>query len=174
MIYAVKKPIQEYDVVLNGERCGLYSIYESEPDLLAAALIFTPVGYDYEHDKPEEKRTAQFGIKTEESLRQTLMSEVSGDLVKTLLESLTPMEFYERMKYEDTSHLPLVREYYDGKSSTLSVMMGARAAVWAKNYRGRLQSSGAGKVISAAFSGMKVPQDLINQERLLREELGYA
>lgn len=158
--YAVMKPIEEYDVTLDsGNVFGLYNSYGHLPSLLALIMIGTPLPYDYEGDKPKEQR--QVEIKNIDPLKITLHEEIQGATVEKLLKTLTPIEFYQAIEDEDIAHLTLVKEVFKGDDKPFKLVVGARAAVWGMNYRGKIKSDGNIVKVSFGDNSVNVPDDMI-------------
>ncbi len=158
--YAAMKPIEEYDVTLDsGNVFGLYNSYGHLPSLLALIMIGTPIPYDYEGDKPKGQR--QVEIKNIDPLKDTLHEEIQGVTVEKLLKTLSPIEFYQAIENEDITHLTLVKEVFKGDAEPFKLVVGARAAVWGINYRGRVKSKGNVVKVSFGDNSVNVPDDMI-------------
>ncbi len=158
--YAVTKPIEEYDVTLDsGHVFGLYKSYGHLPSLMALVMIGTPLPYDYEGNKPKGKR--QVEIKKIEPLKATLLEEIGGVTVEDMLKSLSPIDFYKAIEDEDLRHLTLIKELFKGDDRPFKLVVGARAATWGMNYRGKLKSNK--NVINVSFgnNAVQVPRSMV-------------
>jgi len=168
--YATIKPIEEYNVTMpSGNVHGLHDSYGYNPALLALILIGTPLGYDYEGNKPPGSR--QVIIKNIESLKESLNFKLGADTVRDLLKTLNPIEFYNFIGPYDLLELPLVKVAYLSDQKLFKHMVGARAAAWGMNYRGSVTTKG--KITMASFGGhssIGVSAGLQEMDRVMREE----
>ena len=149
MIYATALPIEKYDVEVDGNRYGMYSNYGHLPALLALIAIGTPMMYDWEEGVPMMKRRVE--LTNVQVFLETLKCEVGGKTIKELLETLDPLGFYAAIENESLAHLPIVKEVLGGTDGLFKLVVGARAAGWALNYRGKLSTTG--KVTKVSFGG---------------------
>lgn len=170
MIFATSKPIQEYVVDTGDIEVGIYTAYQHDPALLAFIMIATLTGYEYEQRSNSGKAIVE--VENIKVFEECLSFEIKGKTVKELLSTLTPLEFYEFIIHEDLTALPLVRDFLDGNDHPLKVVVGARAAVWALNFRGTLES--LGNVTKVSFGGLEVPENLQVYDEQLRRNMGYV
>lgn len=172
MIYAVSKPLEEYTIIHGGFPMGLYHEYGYDKYLLALIMIATYFPYDYEI--PIQTGKIRVTIKDIDPFRKTLTEEVDGVEVKTLLDTLNPVEFHTYIQDKDLTHLSIVKNIFEGNDNSLKLIVGARAGNWALNYRGKVSSSG--KVVKVRFGRMNelavaMPAELEKLNRTLKEEL---
>lgn len=170
MIYAATKPIEEYDVHTDtGFTSGLYKNYGGEPALLALIMISSPLPYDYEGDKPELER--QVMINNPEPLRESLNEVISGETIEHLLKTLTPLKFYEHLMAaheEELSGLPVVKNYFNGKVELFRNLVGARAAAWALDYKGKIATKGNVTQVNFGKPTLNIPEHLIKFHNALK------
>lgn len=173
MIYATIKPIEEYDVTLDtGEVFGIHQSYGHIPPLLALIVLGTPLAYHYEGNKPKEKR--QVTITNIDAFKTTLGEKIGSQFVETLLVKMNPLEFYEEISDFELSHLTVVQEIYSGDQAPFKAIVGARAAAWGLNYKGKISSEGNITKVSFGGSktGMKVPEELVMLHAGMRKGFG--
>jgi hypothetical protein len=170
MIYAATKPIEEYDVMLEGCYYGLFASYGHNPELLAFIMAATPIPYDYEGDKPAGKRQVDF--KNIDVFTTGLKELLDGRTVGHWLREKNPLELYELITTSaDTPHLSLVKDIFSGKREAFEYVVGARAAAWGLNFKGKMASEG--NVTKVNFGGtkstIKVPGKLVAYHQHLKE-----
>ena len=130
MIYCINQELDKYNVTVNGMEVGLYNTYKDRPALLAAVFIMTHVPFEYEHTStiPAPLRGAKVDAVVEGLLSDTLISCLGNKMILTLLEFLTPLEFYEYILGFDLSSLP-IRKFYDSDENFLLIVK-ARVFAW--------------------------------------------
>jgi len=170
LIYAATKPIEEYDVhTAEGFTSGLYKNYGGEPALLALIMIGSPLPYDYEGDKPEMERQVVFT--NLEPMRHTLKTLLMGELIEDLLCTSTPMEFYELLMAapeDEIAGLPIVKNYYAGNVALFRSLVGARAAAWALDYKGKVATKGNMTQVNFGKPTVAVPEHLAKFHQALK------
>jgi len=166
------KPIEEYDVTLDGGGVyGLYNSYGHLPSLLALIMVGSPIPYDYELGK-KRKEKVQVSITRIDVFKDTLKEKIGEDTVEDLLKTLNPLEFYRRIESEDLNHLTIVKTVYIGEDETFKVIVGARAAAWGEKYKGKLKSIGKiTKVIFGGKTAVDIPTDLKIYNATLKEKM---
>lgn len=173
MIYAVTQSMENYNVTLNGVTVGVYDTYRNNPELLALLLIATPVGYDYEGNKPPAERICQ--LNNDGIFEESLWHQIGDNKIVDYLRWLDPLEFYEEMStasIDEINTIPFVDKILGGNGDLFLTNVGARAAAWAINFRGRRKTKG--KQIQVAFQGIKVEEKLKEFHNAMKEEFGYG
>lgn len=171
MIYAAVKPIEEYVVEYDGTVYGIYEEYKYEPELLSLIMISTAIPYDYEiPGVPPEYVSVSVGLI--EPYYKTLDEEIDGVRVGDLLSVMNPLEFFKLIDTVDLSHLSLVREVFIRKDVDLSMwlpmLIAARAAEWAVNYRGETETKG--NVVSVNFKrGLTISDYVLDRKKEVKE-----
>lgn len=143
MNYCIAQPIEKYSVNVNGIDVGLYQSYKDRPALLAAVLLMTTVPFQYESTStvPGPLRGAKLEPYVEGLLADTLISCVGRKMVLTLLEYLSPLDFYNYLEGFDLSHLP-IRKFYSSDEN-LRLIIRARVGAWAiYSSDGKMQPNG--------------------------------
>lgn len=167
MIYATTKPIEEYGT---GE-LGLYGCYGYDPALLALILLTTTTGYYYEREDAPTKKL----VTDVDTMIATLDATIDGITVREHLLMRNPMQFhkfFENCSYEEIYNLP-VCTLYKGNVFYLKMMVAARAAAWAVNYRGPVQKQG--NIVRVNFKKgvtTEVSQELADLDKRMQNQLG--
>ena len=130
MNYAINQSLEKYNTIVNGVEVGLYNTYKDRPALLAAIFLMTTAPFDYEKTStiPAPLRAGGLEAGMEGLLSDTLIECVGNKMILTLLEFLSPYEFYQYLEGFSLDHLP-IRRFYTSDSN-LRLVIRSRVAVW--------------------------------------------
>lgn len=172
MHYAAIMPIENYNVTLTHGTFGLHTSYQDHPELLGLLMLCTTIPYDYELGLVTPG-AVQVQVKDLVPFYTSLDFKIQTFTVADMVQTLTPLEFYEAIEDEDLAELPIAKTIYE--SGTLfKMVVGARAAQWGSHYRG-IDHTTDGKLIKVNFGGarqkLQIPSTLTEyNEHIIRSK----
>lgn len=149
MIFATAQLLEDYDVIINGVKVGIYTTYFNRSPVLFN-LITRASLVPFQFEPMNDGKTKFFIIEDDHLYEQTLKQKVGGITVDRLCVDLSPLKMLEFFQHRPADLPPLgITKYWHGDVDLVLDVMRARALQWKKHQRGTLSRDG--NVIQGRF-----------------------
>lgn len=173
MIYCTTLPIERYVENVNGEVCGIYTVYGDNPAMLNLITRVTTLPFMYEPGFEPVPLGQRLGrLLDEHLLLESLQTKIGKVTFEHILNNSTPIEMFNLFMKTDPK-LPLNDLYGKNNLQALAATMKLRCLQYRRHFRGTIKP---GKVTVAQFRSNLTPaEDLFlnnSIDLMLKQYLG--